>query len=456
MLFRSARQLVEQMNGEIDYLSEPGLGSCFWVEFELGQHAAADATPPPLAGCAALLAMGDSRARDALVAQLEFLGCRTELACAYPAVDEMLASGAGFDWVVVDAAFDTQGGCRLLMDLRDRPARPLLAAIVGAGHDEAATMRAAGAELILPQPLSGTEIRRFLVKDVPAAAPDPAVHSLAAHVLVVEDHPVNREVAGAVLESIGCSVSVADDGRQAVEACRKGRFDLVLMDIQMPNMDGREATRVIRADEAARGLPRMPIIALTANALSEDREACLAAGMDDYLVKPVSGEQLWAVLSRWLCDVQPADPVRASPPPLPAPAANVGSPLEAALDVAVLLGLPGVNGQRESPMLQRLVALFVTETVRNVRSLKTLIAAGDTDAVKALAHKMKSGCFAIGALRLAALARALDERMKSGAEPNPAEAAGFADAWEGCRQALLDEGLISMEALSRVEGPIEQ
>ena len=453
-----ARQLVEQMNGEIDYLSEPGLGSCFWVEFELGQYPSADAPLPPLAGCAALIAVGDSRARDALVAQLEFLGCRTELAYDSPAVDEMLTSGARFDWVVVDAAFDALGGCRLLTDLRDRPARPLLAAIVGAGHDEADAMRAAGAELILPRPLSGTEIRRFLVREVPAAAPDPAVHSLAAHVLVVEDHPVNREVAGAVLESIGCSVSLADDGRQAVEACRDGRFDLILMDIQMPNMDGREATRAIRADEAARGLPPMPIIALTANALSEDREACLAAGMDDYLVKPVSGEQLWAVLSRWLRDVQAAGPVRALPRPvlLPAPAASVGSPVEAALDVAVLLGLPGVNGQRESPMLQRLVALFVTETVRNVRSLQRLIATGDKAAVKALAHKMKSGCFAIGALRLAALARALDERMKSGAEPTPAEAAGFADAWEGCRQALLDEGLISMEALSRVEGPMEQ
>ena len=265
---------------------------------------------------------------------------------------------------------------------------------------------------------------------------------------------MNREVAVAVLDSIGCRVSLAADGSQAVEACRDGRFDLVLMDIQMPNMDGRQATRVIRADEAARGLPRMPIIALTANALSEDREACLAAGMDDYLVKPVSGEQLWAVLSRWLRGVQPADPPRAAP--LPAPAASVDSPVEAALDVTVLLGLPGVNGQRESPMLQRLVALFVTETVRNVRSLQKLIATGDKAGVKALAHKMKSGCLAIGALRLAALARALDERMKSGAEPTPTEATGFAEAWEGCRQALLDEGLISMEALSRVEGPMEQ
>ncbi|MBL0284513.1 MAG: Hpt domain-containing protein [Zoogloea sp.] len=122
----------------------------------------------------------------------------------------------------------------------------------------------------------------------------------------------------------------------------------------------------------------------------------------------------------------------------------------------MLLGLPGVNGKRESPMLQRLVALFVTETVRNVRSLQRLIATGDSAAVKALVHKMKSGCFAIGALRLAALARALDERMKSGAEPTPTEATGFAEAWEGCRQALLDEGLISMELWSRVEGPLEQ
>jgi CheY-like chemotaxis protein len=159
--------------------------------------------------------------------------------------------------------------------------------------DDEAEARAAAAPsvIVLARPLIGAEIRRFLVSELaPAdAARSATVQTLAAHVLVVEDHPVNREVVTAVLESLGCRVSVAENGRRPSSACCAERFDLVLMDIQMPNMDGRQATVGIRAHEAARGLPRMPIIALTANALKEDRDACLAAGMDDYLVKPVSG-----------------------------------------------------------------------------------------------------------------------------------------------------------------------
>lgn len=322
-------------------------------------------------------------------------------------------------------------------------------------------MRDAGAELVLIRPLTGAEVRRLgggsVAGAAVAAAASPAPGSLEAHVLLVEDHPVNREVAVAVLDSLGCRVTVAEDGRQAVEACRAGRFDVVLMDIQMPEMDGRQATRAIRADEAERGLPRMPIVALTANALREDRDACLAAGMDDYLVKPVSSAQLWAVLGRWLRDVLPSDPeealpLRARSEPEPAPARDV----EVALDLTVLMGLPGVNGKRESPMLQRLLAVFVGETARNVRALCAGVESGDDVAVKALAHKMKSGCLAVGAVRLAVRARSLDERIKAGARPGPDDAAEIAEAWEACKQVLLQEKLFGMDALMRAESPVEQ
>ena len=451
-----ARQLVELMNGEIGYVTEPGRGSCFWVEFELGV-AAPDAQPDaPLVGQAALLAIGDPHLRDALVEQLAFVGCRTELAYDPLAIDEMLAIGTGYDWLVVDGSFDGDGG-RLLASLRGRPGRPLLVAIVGSGREEVTAMREAGADAVLSRPLTGAEIRRGLGSEPPlepAVAPE---RTLAAHLLVVEDHPVNREVAVAVLESLGCRVSVAVDGRQAVEACRARRFDLVLMDIQMPEMDGRQATQAIRADEAARGLPRMPIVALTANALREDRDACLAAGMDDYVVKPVSGEQLWAVLSHWLREALPSDPDGAARRDAPAVVATPAAPTgEPDLDVAVLLGLPGVNGRRDSPMLQRLLPLFVGETVRNLRSLAEGAAAGDTAAVQRLAHKMKSACLAVGAVRLGVRARALDERMKAGLVPTPADADALVEAWAACKARLVEEELMSMDAIDRVEGPTER
>ncbi|WP_273703857.1 response regulator, partial [Candidatus Accumulibacter vicinus] len=115
-------------------------------------------------------------------------------------------------------------------------------------------------------------------------------------VLLVEDNPVNRAVALAILEHCGCEVGIAVDGREAVEICGAGDFDLVLMDCQMPEMDGYEATRAIRAREHPG--KRVPIVALTANAMSGDRERCLAAGMDDYLAKPIQIEALAEVLRR--------------------------------------------------------------------------------------------------------------------------------------------------------------
>jgi CheY-like chemotaxis protein len=132
---------------------------------------------------------------------------------------------------------------------------------------------------------------------------------IRARVLLVEDNQVNRTIAVKMLQALGCTVSLACDGRQALEAAKSRQFDLVLMDCQMPVMDGFEATRAIRAHEAEStvdlaapnaGPRHVPIVALTANAIAGDRERCLASGMDDYLAKPFKREQLRAVLARWL------------------------------------------------------------------------------------------------------------------------------------------------------------
>ncbi len=453
-----AKQLVELMNGEIGYVTEPGQGSCFWVEFELAVDGCRDAAEQPLTGRAALLAIADPLLRDELSEQLAFFGCRSELAFDPLAVDEMLAVGTGFDWVVVDAAFGGDGGLALLGSLRGRSGSPPLAAVVGAGREGADEAHAAGASIVLARPITGAEIRRFLVSELaPAAAPQVRqTQVLAAHVLVVEDHPVNREVVTAVLESLGCRVSVAENGRQALDLCCAGRFDLVLMDIQMPEMDGRQATLGIRAHELEADWARMPIVALTANALKEDRDACLAAGMDDYLVKPVSREQLWAVLSRWLREALPSDPDGAAPRVAGAAAQPRRYGAETAMDVDLLMSLPGVNGNRASPMLQRLLPLFVGETERNLAAMRSGVAAGDAEAVRALAHKMKSGCMAVGAVWLASRARSLDERIKAGGTPTGADVDAIAEAWVACKQVLLRENLIGVELLDRAESPMER
>lgn len=125
--------------------------------------------------------------------------------------------------------------------------------------------------------------------------------SASPRVLLAEDNPVNQEVAVAMLELLGCQVTVVSSGRAAVEAASQGGWDIILMDCLMPELDGYDATRAIREQEAARstGIP-VPIIAMTANALAGDREHCLAAGMDDYISKPFTQEQLQQILHRWL------------------------------------------------------------------------------------------------------------------------------------------------------------
>jgi CheY-like chemotaxis protein len=128
-------------------------------------------------------------------------------------------------------------------------------------------------------------------------------------VLLAEDNPVNQQVALGMLEALGCQVDLAGDGREALEAVAQGSYDLVLMDCQMPEMDGFAATAAIRTLEVARrnvGRRRIPVIALTANAMKGDRERCLAAGMDDYLAKPFTLGQLGEVLARWLPAAAPA------------------------------------------------------------------------------------------------------------------------------------------------------
>ena len=143
----------------------------------------------------------------------------------------------------------------------------------------------------------------------PTGLPFPALPT-RRRVLLAEDNRVNQQVALAILEHFDCEVEVAPDGRQALDLATTGRFDVILMDCQMPEMDGWEATRRIRAHEAAAQAPRTPVIALTANAMAADRESCLAAGMDDYLAKPLRSSQLGAALDRWA----PPRPARAPAP----------------------------------------------------------------------------------------------------------------------------------------------
>jgi signal transduction histidine kinase/CheY-like chemotaxis protein/HPt (histidine-containing phosphotransfer) domain-containing protein len=230
----------------------------------------------------------------------------------------------------------------------------------------------------------------------PSPSPSPEAGASLA-VLLVEDNEVNQEVARAMLEGAGHRVEVAGDGSEAVQQCLPGRFDCVLMDCQMPVMDGLEATRRIRARERASGSARMPIVALTANAMAGDRERCLAAGMDDFLAKPFDTRSLLAAVARGTARRTPA----------PAPAAAPASFDPAAL--AELLQL-----DRETPgFLARLAGRFLETTPALIASVAGVADASTKDAERS-AHTLKSTSARFGAHALAALAAQAETAVRAG------------------------------------------
>jgi signal transduction histidine kinase/HPt (histidine-containing phosphotransfer) domain-containing protein/ActR/RegA family two-component response regulator len=238
---------------------------------------------------------------------------------------------------------------------------------------------------------------------------------LAGHVLLVEDNELNCEVARGMLEGLGLQVSVATNGVDAVLAVTHRRFDLVLMDCQMPEVDGFEATRRIRTQAAAANPARIPIVALTANAVRGDRERCLAAGMDAYLAKPFRIADLHATIRPWLAIRDDGSHVYGQQTEAPSPDGNepaAGAPhgdtgsavADASLiDFAVLERLRAMRRPGHPDMVNAVVNLFVDRSTALFDSLVTAADSGDAPVARRLAHTLKSNCMQIGADGLAVL-----------------------------------------------------
>ena len=271
----------------------------------------------------------------------------------------------------------------------------------------------------------------------PADAVPAGVAPRKARILVAEDNLVNQQVVRAMLERIGMTVSIVGDGSQALAAVRSQHFDLVLMDCQMPVMDGYEASLQIRALASDRA--RIPIVALTANALSEDRRRCIDAGMDDYLPKPVTGPALGAMLTRHLGVEPVSEPAPAAPAPatacaLPA-AVAVPESVPIAFDPAVLASLAEMADGAEPGFAEEIRQLFEDDARGKLDEVARAFRAGDRATVQRQMHSLRSASAQVGALELAALAGSIEGALRAGDPLQPQWPGQWQAAWSRLEDA---------------------
>ncbi len=320
-----SKQLVELMDGSIAVSARPGGGSVFQVEFTLPRGGAiaplSPLRPDALAGRLVLIVDDLPINRAILRRQATGFGAVcTEAEGGTAALATLAAaerSGRPFDLVLLDQMMPGMSGDTVARAIRGhaewRQPKIVLISSAGISPDETEALES-GLDRVLLKPVRQHELFACLARLFEAVAPETAAAPVSggdtvaalptapdarpAHLLLVEDHPINREVARAILERFGYTVDMAEDGLAALEALQDGSYALVLMDIQMPRLDGLEATRRIRA--LGNGFAQIPIVAMTANAMRGDALRCFEAGMNDYVAKPVDPEELRGKLAYWL------------------------------------------------------------------------------------------------------------------------------------------------------------
>jgi CheY-like chemotaxis protein/HPt (histidine-containing phosphotransfer) domain-containing protein len=234
-----------------------------------------------------------------------------------------------------------------------------------------------------------------------------------ARLLVAEDNPVNQEVAKMMLEVMGCSVDLAENGIQAVELAMATSYDLILMDCQMPQLDGFEASRMIREREAAANVGKssqrpMTIIAITGNSTDQDRDLCLSMGMDDFLRKPYTIEELRAILARWL----PAGATAETAAPLPRKKEATVISESSPIDLKLLDNIRSVQREGAPDILAKVIDHYLSQSPDTIGQLNEAVAADDGELIRAIVHRFKSGSANLGALRLAEICEAMESSAR--------------------------------------------
>jgi signal transduction histidine kinase/CheY-like chemotaxis protein/HPt (histidine-containing phosphotransfer) domain-containing protein len=460
------KQLVEMMSGEIGVDSLPGRGSRFHFSVVLGvagEQAEGERHSHLLAGRRVLIVDDNDSARAVLGEMLSGFDIEVETcASGAAALERMRQVRRPYDLILLDWLMPDMDGIETARRIHtdydgiDLPA--ILMITAGAYESVADKLAKVGIRHILAKPVSESTLYDALIEVLLGGAVADANRRRrqrelssqldltpirGARVLLVDDVELNREVALEHLREAGLRVDVANDGREALAKARAGDYALILMDIQMPGMDGLTATRELRAEARFRDLP---IIAMTAHAMSGDRERSLAAGMNDHLTKPIESDKLQATLLRWI------SPDKAHPQD--APETNPDGDM--ALDIPKLEGIDTERGlanhMRRPALYRRMLAGFNREFGLVADDIQAALGRADYPLARRLAHSVKSAAATIGADELARGARALEEACARGMVDEP-EVSPFLAALKRVEKVLrpLDIEPLAERAITGVE-----
>ncbi len=461
-----SRHLVEMMGGSIALDSELGKGTRISIMLPLEHGVAAAAFTESdftvLEGARILVIDDRETNREIVTNYLESCGSTTSRAAstaeAWPMIAAAAATGKPFHAAVVDMMMPDENGLEFAKRIRAHATFSRMKIIIATSlnwQGDIASVRDAGIEAVLTKPIRRNDLIDTVARAVsgtrhpgwrgehevssPATRPStatPLIDNLGANVLLAEDNPVNVEVAKEFLQGLGCRVFVVENGLEAVAAMASTRFDIVLMDCQMPVMDGLSATRRIRSGEDVAGARRTPIIAVTANAFAEDRVRCLEAGMDDYLSKPYSERSLFDMLAKWLRPSAVPDEASDSSTNNRAQVVNANEALSANDAADLDHGVLDPLRKARPDLFIRLVSTYFTYAPKALEDLELAAATQDFDRLSALAHSLKSSSANLGASAIASYCRKLE---RVAAERHSGEAKALVDAIVKSFARLRDE-----------------
>ncbi|WP_053076795.1 PAS domain-containing hybrid sensor histidine kinase/response regulator [Caenimonas sp. SL110] len=426
-----SKRLAELMGGEVGVESEFGKGSTFWFSARVGIGAAAqrDLMPnPDLRGRRALVVDDNDHARAVITDMLKGMTFMASAAStgagAIEEVRRAAAAGSPYDVVYLDWRMPGMDGMETARRIRSLglQSTPIFLMVTAHGREEVIKeATSAGIQNVLVKPVNASVLfdttmdvlggRRHAgtarIESAVVAPDDRIAQRRGARLLLVEDNDINQQVARELLEDAGFVVDVADNGLVAFEKASTSPYDLVFMDMQMPVMDGLTCTRQIR--KLAR-LKHLPIVAMTANAMEQDRRRCMEAGMDDFLVKPIDPDAMRAILVRW---IQPRQASAAVVPGLPAAATGAdGIPVGiAGLDTA--LGLTRMMNKK--PLYLAMLKRYLAGQQHIARDIRAALSAGDVETALRHAHTSKAVAGNIGASLVQQAAGALETALGSGA-----------------------------------------